>query len=84
MLSLRESIIISKLHEDWIGAFTDEQIEAAEYYKVSQLHDLSGYDIQLYNDAGESLGSVVTSSIDAACAYLEELFDIEDDEIEIE
>lgn len=85
MITLREQLEANAICEQWTEEFTDEQIEKAEFYKVKELYDKSGYLVMLYDDKEEELGGVVVPDMDVAFAYLEEIFDLEEvDAVEVE
>lgn len=84
MISLKEHIQISEMVQLMEGEspeFTPEQLEAAEYYTL-KWNAISGNTILcLFDAAGQGLGNVEFEDADIAIAFVEEYFDIDDDEI---
>lgn len=84
MISLREHAEISrvvKLMEGESPHFTDEQLDAAESYAL-KWNPVSGNTILcLYDAADLCLGTMEFEDADVAIAFIEEYFDLDDDEM---
>ena len=84
MISLREHAEIGrvmKLMEGESPQFTDEQLEAAESYAL-KWNPVSGKTLLcLYDAADAGLGSMEFEDPDVAIAFVEEYFDLEDDDL---
>jgi hypothetical protein len=84
MISLKEHMEINrvvKLMEGESPQFTDEQLQAAESYAL-KWNPVSGNTILcLYDAADLSLGNMEFEDADVAIAFVEEYFDLEDDDL---
>lgn len=83
MISLKEHIEITRvvqLMEGESPQFTDEQLQAAEFYTLKWNPVSGNTKLCLFNAASEQLGDMEFSDPDVAIAFVEEFFDIDDDE----
>ena len=84
MLTLNEHLEISRvvsLMEGEQTEFTDEQLDATEYYEM-KYNPVSGNTILcLFDDAGQKLASVEFEDADVAIAFVEEYFDLDEDDV---
>lgn len=83
MISLKEHIEITRvvqLMEGESPQFTDEQLAAAEFYTLKWNPVSGNTKLCLYNAGGEGLGDMEFEDPDVAVAFVEEFFDIDDDE----
>jgi hypothetical protein len=85
VIGLKEHIEISdkvNLMEGESPQFTDEQLDAADYYQL-KWNAVSGNTVlSLYDANGDGLGSVEFEDADVAVAFIEEYFDLDEDELE--
>lgn len=80
MLSLKESFELDRLAEAWNTEFTDDQIEAAEYFNIKFNPVSNKYMLVLYDVQEEPIGSVEYDDVDFMMAFIEEYFDLGDEE----
>lgn len=84
MLTLREHLEVNEainLMEGEQPEFTDEQLDKAEYYEL-KWHPVSANTIlSLFDEAGEKLGEMEFEDADIAIAFVEEYFELEEDDI---
>lgn len=84
-LTLKEYIQVDSLCEAWNTEFTDDQIESAEYFNIKYNAVSGKYMLVLYDVQGEPIGSVEYDDVDLMMAFIEEYFDLgEDDSVEVE
>lgn len=85
MLTLQESIEISdklRLFEGEQTEFTDQQLDDAEFF-IFKLNQVSfDTEVTLYNGSKEPLGTVSFEDADIAIAFIEELFELDDEDIQ--
>jgi len=84
MITLQEHIEISEkvlMFEGEAPAFTEEQLEAAEFYQLKWNAVSGDTELYLYDVNGEGLGSVSFEDADIAIAFVEEYFDLDEDDI---
>lgn len=83
MISLKEHIEISRvvqLMEGESPQFTEDQLQAAEFYTLKWNSVSGNTKLCLFNAASESLGDMEFEDPDVAIAFVEEFFDIDDEE----
>lgn len=86
-LSLREYLEVDQLTEAWNTEFEDSQIEKAEYFNIKFNPVSQAYTLVLYDIQSEPLGAVEYKDIDVLMAFIEEYFDLGDEDsvpVEIE
>lgn len=87
MLSLQEFHNINEaveqcLNESDAPEFSDDQIEATAYYELRYNEALMQTELHIFNELGESLGFMRFDDPDVAVVYVEETFELEEDELE--
>lgn len=85
MLTLSEHIEIEeklKLFEGESSIFTDEQLDAAESYEMKWVPYTGQTELYLYDVDDNGLGSVTFDDADIAIAFLEEYFELDDEELD--
>ena len=83
MISLTEHIEITRvvqLMEGESPSFTAEQLQAAEFYTLKWNPVSGNSKLCLYNADSEQLGDMEFEDPDVAIAFVEEFFDIDDEE----
>lgn len=84
MISLKEHIQITQavhLMEGESPVFTSEQLECAESYAL-KWNPISGMTVLcLYDAQGQGLGSMEFEDPDVAIAFVEEYFDLDDEDL---
>jgi hypothetical protein len=84
MQSLKDFIDTNIIAEDILSAsFTEAQIEAAEYFDITELAD-GNYRLCIYHSNGSKLGHIDSSDVDSLVAYVEEEFEVDEEDIEID
>lgn len=85
MLTLTEQQEISTLVESLDAQFTDDIIDAAEFYEVEEDPITLQTKITIFDANGGVLSTATVEDYDTAVAYMEETFDLEEyDEDEID
>jgi hypothetical protein len=86
MLSLQDYTLINEeiehLFEGELMQFSDDQIVQAEYYDI-KWNPVSGKtEVNLYNSEAAPLGTMAFDDADIAIEFIEDNFDIDDDDVE--
>lgn len=84
MLTLNEHLEVSRvvnLMEGEQTEFTDEQLELAEFYEM-KFNPVSGNTIlSVFDESGLKLASVEFEDADVAIAFVEEYFELDEDDL---
>lgn len=85
MLSLNEHLQIDEtlsLFEAEETSFTDQQLDAAEFY-IFKLNPVSfGTEVTLYDAQQQPLGTMSFEDADIAIAFIEDLFDLDPEDLD--
>lgn len=84
MITLSEHLEISekmKLLEGESPDFSDEQLDNAAFYKLRFNPVTGNTELYLYDDAEQGLGHTEFEDAEIAIAFIEELFDLDDEDL---
>lgn len=82
MLTLKEYTELTRVDEAWSTSFDDRAIEAAEYFTLTYNPYSLNTVVRLLDEYHKSLGEVEFEEAEMAGAFLEEVFDLDDETVE--
>lgn len=82
LVSLREYIEVDNMNEAWYATFTQEVIDQAEHYELGINPYSRNTYVRLLDAEYQNLGEVDFESSELAIAFVEENFDLDEEDLE--